>query len=72
MKITLKAARVNVGLTQEDVAKQLKKSKQTIVNYENGKSIPDIATGKALAALYGMSVDDIIFLPNNCAFSTTV
>ena len=71
MKITLKAARVNVGLTQEDVAKRLKKSKQTIVNYENGKSIPDIATGKALAVLYGMSIDDIIFLPNNCAFSTT-
>lgn len=71
MKITLKAARVNVGMTQEYVAKQLKKSKNTIVNYETGKSIPDIETGKALASLYGMSIDDLIFLPNNCAFSTT-
>lgn len=70
MKITLKAARVNKGLTQEDVAKQIKKSKNTVVNYENGKSIPDIETGKALAALYGMSVDDLIFLPNDCALST--
>ena len=63
MKITLKAARVNAGLTQDEVAKILKKSKNTIVNYENGKSSPDIETGKALAKLYGLSVDDIIFLP---------
>lgn len=71
MKITVKAARVNAGLTQADVAKKLKKSKNTIVNYEKGVSMPDIETGKALAKLYGMSVDDIIFLPNNCALSTT-
>ncbi len=63
MKITLKAARVNADMTQEEVAKKLKKSKNTIVNYENGKSTPDIETGKALAALYGCSVDDLIFLP---------
>ena len=67
MKITLRAARVNAGLTQEEVAKEVKKSKNTIVNYESGKSIPDIETGKALAALYGCSVDDLIFLPNDCA-----
>lgn len=70
MKITLKAARVNAGLTQDEVAKEVKKSKNTIVNYENGKSVPDIETGKALATLYGCSVDDLIFLPNNCALST--
>ncbi len=67
MKITLKAARVNVGLTQEDVAKSVKKSKNTIVSYEKGKSVPDIETGKALADLYGVSVNDLIFLPNDCA-----
>lgn len=70
MKITLKAARVNAGLTQDETAKKLKKSKNTIVNYESGKSVPDIETGKALAALYGCSVDDLIFLPNDCALST--
>jgi transcriptional regulator with XRE-family HTH domain len=70
MKITLKAARVNAGFTQEYVAKKLKKSKNTIVNYESGKSVPDIETGKTLASLYGMSVDDLIFLPSNCALST--
>lgn len=70
MKITVRAARVNAGLTQEEVAKKVKKSKNTIVNYESGKRSPDIETAKALAALYGCSVDDLIFLPNDCALST--
>lgn len=67
MKLTLKAARVNAGLTQEEVGKGVGKSKNTIANYENGKSTPDMKTGKALAALYGLSVDDLNFLPNDCA-----
>ena len=71
MKIKLNAARVNAGLTQEDVAKRLGKSKNTIVSWEKGKSSPDIETGKALAKLYGVSVNEIIFLPNDCALSTT-
>ena len=70
MKFSLKAARVNAGLTQDEVAKALGKSKNTIVNYEKGRSSPDIETGKALAKLYGMSVDDIIFLPDDCTLST--
>lgn len=71
MKITLRAARVNAGLTQDEVAKEVKKSKNTIVSYEKGRSVPDIETGKALAKLYGMSVDDIIFLPEDCTLSTS-
>lgn len=35
MKVSLQAARVNAKLTQSDVAKQLRKNKQTIVNWEN-------------------------------------
>ena len=70
MRITLRAARVNAGLTQDEVAKRVNKSKNTIVSYEKGRSIPDIETGKCLATLYGMSVDDIIFLPTDCALST--
>lgn len=72
MKITLRAARVNAGMTQDYVAKEVKKSKNTIVSYEKGRSVPDIETGKALAKLYGMSVDDIIFLPEDCTLSTII
>lgn len=68
MALTLKAARVNTGLTRPDVIKRLKDdfgieiSVNTLANYENSKSQPDINTGKALADIYGMSVNDIIFL----------
>lgn len=71
MKIKLNAARVNAGFTQEEVAKKLGKSKNTIVSWEKGKSAPDINAGKVLANLYGVSVDDLIFLPNDCTLSTT-
>lgn len=59
MAITIKAARVNAGYTQEEVAKALKKSKNTIVSYEAYTSSPDINVAMAMAELFGMSVDDI-------------
>lgn len=61
MAIHLKAARVNAGLTQEEVAKVLNISRNTITSYEAYRSKPDIETAQKMAALYGMSVDDIIF-----------
>ena len=70
MKITLKGARANAGFTLDEVASRLKKSKNTIIAYEKYRRIPDMETGMALARLYGCSVDDLIFLPNDCALST--
>lgn len=67
MKFKLKTARVNAGLTIDDVARTLKKSKNTIVSYEKYRTIVTMDTAKALASLYGLSVDDIIFLPDDCA-----
>lgn len=61
MPILLKAARVNAGLTQEEVVKKLKMSKTTLVNYEKYRSKPDIETAQKLAALYGTSIDNIIW-----------
>lgn len=62
MQITLKAARVNAGLTQEEVAVKLCKNKQTIVNWETGKTTIDFANLVALCRLYKISEDNI-FLP---------
>ena len=62
MKISLRAARVNANLTQEDVAKALQKTKQTIVNWETGKTVIDIGNFTALCRLYKMD-KDCIFLP---------
>ncbi len=38
LQISLAAARINAKKTQSDVAKEMHVSKQTIVNWENGKS----------------------------------
>jgi len=62
MAIHLKAARVNAGFTQDDVVRALKISKNTLVNYENYRTKPDIETAQKLAELYGMSVDNIIWV----------
>ena len=70
MKLTLKGARVNAGLTQDEVAKYIKKSKTTVVSYEKGRTSPDIETGKLLAKLYGVCVEDLIFLSDDCTLST--
>lgn len=63
MQISLKAARVNAGLTQEAVAKHLRKNKQTIVNWENGKTVIDVGNFTALCQLYKMD-KNCIFLPS--------
>lgn len=61
MAISIKAARVNAGMRQTDVALALHKSRSTIQGYENYTRKVDIVTAQAMAALYGVSVDDIIW-----------
>jgi transcriptional regulator with XRE-family HTH domain len=68
MGFSLKAARVNAGLSRPAVVERLKGesgveiSVNTLASYENKQTQPNIVTAKALASIYGMSVDDIIFL----------
>lgn len=64
IKISLAAARVNAGLTQSDVAKHLHISKQTIVNWEKGKTKLKVAEFEMLARIYKIP-QDYIFLPYN-------
>lgn len=59
MAISIRAARVNAGFTQTEVADSVGKTKNTIASYEAYTTIPDIQTAQAMAKLYGMSVDDI-------------
>ena len=58
-KISLKAARVNAGLTQEQAAKAIGKAKQTIVNWESGKTGIKYSDLIKLSELYGMPVEYI-------------
>lgn len=65
MTITLKAARVNANMTQEMASNALGINKNTLINYESYKTIPDVRMAKKMAVLYGLSVDDIIFYLEN-------
>lgn len=65
LKITLKAARINVGLSQKEAAEQLHISNKTLCNWENGVSYPDAGQIDALCKLYGVHYDNIIFLPTD-------
>lgn len=61
-RISLKAARINAGLTQAEVGKEIGKSAYTLSKYEKGESIPKWDVFEKLCNLYGFRVDDI-FLP---------
>lgn len=56
----LKDARIRVNLTQEQVAEKIMVSRQTISNWENGKSLPDIVSVIKLSELYQISLDDLL------------
>ena len=56
----LKDARMKSGFTQETVAEKLHVSRQTISNWENEKSYPDIISVIALSDLYSISLDDLL------------
>lgn len=61
IKISLAAARVNAELTQKAVCKALNISKTTLVNYEKRRTVPDMITGKKLANLYKIPIDNLKF-----------
>lgn len=60
LKISLKAARVNANLSQSEVAKIMKKNKQTIINWERGKTVIDAANFTALCKLYKVDKEYIL------------
>ncbi len=63
-KISLKAARINANLTQRAAADSINVKKETISSWETGKSEPKISQAYALSRLYGVPLDNIIFLPS--------
>lgn len=56
----LKGARIKSKLTQEAVAEKINVSRQTISNWENEKSYPDIISVIALSDLYSFSLDELL------------
>ena len=56
----LNRARTKANLTQEQVAEALGVSRQTISNWENEKTYPDIKSVVTLSDLYGVSLDYLL------------
>ena len=56
----LKNARSNANLTQEDIAEKIGVSRQTVSNWENNKSYPDIISVIRLSDIYGISLDTLL------------
>lgn len=59
MKITLRAARVNAGLDQADVARELGVNIATVSSWETGKTQPSLENFHKLCQLYHWPEDQI-------------
>lgn len=57
----LKRRRAKLGFTQEQVAERLHTTRQTISNYETGRSQPDLDTLVRLAGLYQVPVEALLY-----------
>lgn len=60
-QISMKAARVNAGLSQEQAARLLGISKSTLQSYESGQTVPDILLSRKIEIVYGFPTDYIFF-----------
>lgn len=56
----LKNARAKSGLTQEKVAEEIGVTRQSMSNWENGRSYPDIVSVIKLSDLYSVSLDELL------------
>lgn len=65
LKISLAAARVNVGKTQKQLAEECGVSESTVINWEAGKSLPNAGVWDRLEAALGISLNYIRFIRKN-------
>ena len=59
-KITMEAARVNAGLTQQGIADKMGVSRGTIIQWEKGKVIPKPAQFRFFCELCEAPIDCIL------------
>ena len=65
VKLSIRAARVNVGLSQKEAADRLGVSNKTLGNWEKGITFPPADKILAICELYGVPYDQLNFLPND-------
>lgn len=59
MKNKIEAIRKEKGIRQEDFAKALGVSRQTISSLENGRYNPSILLAYRIAKYFGMTIEDV-------------
>ena len=62
MNNRIKQLRKELGLRQEDMAKKLGVTRQTIIAVENDKYNPTLELAMKIAKLLKMNVEDVFFL----------
>ena len=61
MGITLRAARVNKGMTQAQATEKIGVTELTLRKYERGESWPKADTIKKMLELYDVQFEDVLF-----------
>lgn len=62
MKNRLKVARAEMDLTQEELAKRIGVSRQSINAIESGRYVPSAILALKMAQVFGKPVEEIFFL----------
>ena len=56
----IRALRDDAGMSQSDLASRVFVSRQTVINWEKGKTLPDVESVKLLSAVFGISIDALL------------
>lgn len=59
MKNKIKVLRVIHGITQDDLAKALEVSRQTVQAIENDKYLPTLTLGFKIARFFGKTIEEV-------------
>ena len=62
----LRYYREKAGLSQEELAKMANVSRQTIIAIEKGRYYPSLMLALILAKIFGVSVEDLFKLKDEC------
>lgn len=55
--------RKNAGYTQQEIADKLNYSDKAVSKWERGEGMPDVSVLKAIADIYGVTVNDFLIMP---------
>lgn len=59
MRLSIRAARVNAGLTQQEVFAKTGIARSTLTRWEYGLTVPNEKNKARLCSLYGLDADEI-------------